>query len=104
MDQYKKAQTNMDYNVSIPYSRTLIALSNDIHIYKDSILEAIKISQAEINNNRHVSICCKTEEEQQALFELLKSYSSMLEYSKKTPLQLDRIHFVVTDNPGLECR
>lgn len=99
VEQYKTAQENVDYNVSIPFSRTLIELSDDKRTYKKSIMEAIKIAQSENEQNRNVTICCKTENEQLGITELLKSYSNLLEENGKTQIQLDKVSCIVTDNP-----
>ena len=99
MCQFKKAQESMDFNISIPYALTLISLSDDEETYKKSILEAIKITQAENKKGRGVSICCKNEKEQILLKQLIQEYSSILERNGGQPLNLNTISCIITEDP-----
>ena len=99
MDLFKKAQENMDFNISIPYALTLISLSDDEETYKKSVLEAIRITQEECKKGRGVSICCKSENEQILLQQLIQEYSNMLERNGDQPLNLNTISCIITNDP-----
>lgn len=86
IEQYKEAQANTNSNITIPFSRTLIELSDDISTFKQSVMEAIKISKAEAQNGRGVTICSKSEEEKENLASLMKLTN------------VENVSFVVTDD------
>lgn len=75
MEQYKNAQKEMDYKITIPFARTLIDLSDDPETYLQSATTAIEIAKAENEKGRKATLCCKDKVLKDVLSRVIENYN-----------------------------